>query len=293
MRRSNIRWHRLTRPESASSGDGRAGSDREAFYAAAPRAPSPLQRALIVLARNTVLHRGKMRHLMTRLIMLLGGNRPLDVLFRGCVYRIAGRTNLIEYGLLLNPNYNRPDLDFLLDGLKEGDVAVDIGANVGLYSLPLAKAVGASGRVVAIDANPLMIQGLAWNAAASGLYNIALHATPVGAADGRVELYSRSGDAAMVKVEESADGSVAMRSLMAIVDEEALERIDVLKIDIEGYEDKVLVPFLAQARDALLPTRIVIEHIRGEDYPGCKAAFERLGYALIGRTKQNSLYRRN
>ena len=290
MRLPGLGRHRLTRL--GAPAEGEAAEASEAFYAARPHPPSALQRMLIAAARNSFLHRGKFRHLMTRLIILLGGNRPLDVQFRGCSYRIAGRRNLVEYGILLNPNYNRPDLDFLLAGLPEGGVAIDIGANIGLYSLPLGRAAGATGRVIAIDANPLMIRALSWNAAASAIRNISLHATAVGAQEGRAELYFRQGDVAIVSVAEAAEGSIPVRSLKSIADEERLERVDVLKIDIEGYEDKALVPYLEQCDGAMLPQRIVIEHLKGVDYPGCKAAFDRLGYRLVGRTKQNSLYQR-
>ncbi len=292
MKLSRRHRHIWSKLGPAMSTDVAATSDDASFYAAKPCPPTAIQRALIALARNSFLHRGKMRHLMTRLIMRVGGDRPLDTHFRDCTYRIAGTHNLVEYGILLHPNYNGPDLDFLLGGLHEGGIALDVGANIGLYTLPLARAVGPSGRVIAIDANPAMIRGLAWNAQASGLENVSLHATAVGGHEGRVELYARDGDVAIVNVRETSDGSYPMRSLASIVAEEKIDRIDVLKIDIEGYEDKALVPFLETAQGALLPKRIVIEHDRGADHPGCKAVFDRIGFRLMGRTKQNSLYQR-
>ena len=69
-------------------------------------------------------------------------------------------------------------------------------------------------------------------------------------------------------------------------------RIDGLKIDIEGHEDKALAPFLDGGERSMLPRRIVIEHPEPDaDYPGCAAAFARHGYELVGRTRNNSLYR--
>ena len=43
---------------------------------------------------------------------------PLDIYFKKCAFRIFGGNNLIEYGLLLDPNYNNLDIDFLLDGAR-------------------------------------------------------------------------------------------------------------------------------------------------------------------------------
>ena len=64
-----------------------------------------------------------------------------------------------------------------------------------------------------------------------------------------------------------------------------------LKIDIEGHEDKALVPFLLNAKNSLLPKKIVIEKLTANsDYPRCTEAFAKLGYKLVARSKNNSFY---
>jgi len=70
--------------------------------------------------------------------------------------------------------------------------------------------------------------------------------------------------------------------LHQIVSEAGVTRVDALKIDIEGFEDTALVPYLQEAPEHLLPKRIVIEICAPEtDYPGCLAEFNRLGYSGI------------
>lgn len=254
--------------------------------------PNALQRLLIGVARNSPLRRGIFRRSMTRLIMAATG-KPLDVTFRGCAFRLYGHNNLIEYGILLSPDYNAADIDFLLDGAADGDNFVDVGCNIGLYSLPLARRAGRKGTVVSIDANPLMASRLQRNAEGSGVSNIILFACGVSDADGRANLAIRKDDVAIVSLEEDAGGNVPIRTLKSVVDEAGLSSIRGLKIDIEGHEDKALVPFLDSAPDTLLPKRIVIEHPKPDaDYPGCAAAFKRHGYELTGRTRNNSLYLR-
>ncbi len=253
--------------------------------------PSALQRLLILIARNSFLHRGKFRHRITNLIAKL--QSPIDVEFRNCRYRIDGKNNLAEYGLLLNPLFNQPEIDFLIDGLPQGGVAVDIGSNIGLYSLPMALKCGPKGRVVAIDANPGMMDRLAENARLSGLPQIKPVCAAVGDHDGKVDLFIRKDDVAIVNVKESDQGLIPMRKLMSIIEEEHIDRIDVLKIDIEGYEDAALVPFFAMASEALMPNRIVIER-GGPDgsYQGCRKAFLKNGYQLIGNTRCNQMFMR-
>ncbi|KGF67632.1 hypothetical protein LL06_21235 [Hoeflea sp. BAL378] len=258
------------------------------------RPPNRLQQRLIAIARASVLRRGVFRATVSRLVFLLGGGRPIDIGFRDVVFRLEGGRNLIEYGILLNPAYNEEDIDFLRGAVTNGGVFVDIGCNIGLYSLPLARAAGPNGRCVSIDANPLMVERLMRNAALSGLANITCIASAVSDREGSGHLAVRKNDDAIVAVEETGAGPIPVRTLAALLAEAGLTRVDGLKIDIEGHEDKALVPFLDGADPAMLPRRIVIEHPEpGADYPGCAAAFARHGYALVGRTRNNSLYSRD
>jgi FkbM family methyltransferase len=253
--------------------------------------PTALQRRLIEYARSSPLRRGVFRATLSRLIFLLGGGRPLDIEFRDVMFRLEGGRNLIEYGILLNPDYNAEDINFLLDGLPEGGVIIDIGCNIGLYSLPLARAAGPNGRCVSIDANPLMIARLTRNAALSGIGNVTAIASAVSDRDGSGHLAVRKNDDAIVAVEETDAGPISVKRLASLLEATGIERIDVLKIDIEGHEDKALAPYLDTADRAMLPRRIVIEHPEpNADYPGCVAAFARHGYRLAGRTRNNSLY---
>lgn len=253
-------------------------------------APNGAQRALIGLCRATFLKRGLFRATMTRLILALGRG-TLDIHFRGASFRIRGEQNLIEYGLLLVPTYNGQDIDFLLDGAAPDATFVDIGCNIGLYSLPLAVA-RPKGRVISIDANPKMIARIRWNATASGLANLLpLHAA-VSDSDGRGDLVIRKDDVAIVAVQESVDGDMPIRTLSSLLSDAGVTAIHGLKIDIEGHEDRALVPFLDSCAPAMKPRRIVIEHPEPQaDYPGCTAAFARHGYRLVGRNRNNSLYR--
>lgn len=253
--------------------------------------PSPLQRFLIAITQKTVLQRGAFRPRMSALIMSLA--RPLDIRFRDCCYRIEGRNNLIERGLLIRPSYNAQEIEFLQDAVRDGGVAVDIGSNIGLYALPLARAAGDDGRVLAIDANPEMTAHLAFHAQASELTNLIMLNMAVGGEEARVDLLIRQGDVAIVSVEQSETGALQMRPLLNILADAGLTRVDALKIDIEGHEDAAMVPFLQQATEDLLPARIVIERESAAgDYPGCVAEFDRLGYRLVGRTRNNSMYER-
>ena len=70
-------------------------------------------------------------------------------------------------------------------------------------------------------------------------------------------------------------------------------KIDALKIDVEGFEDRVLTPFFEQAPQALWPRAIVIEHLsRNEWQDDCIADMLAKGYAQAGRTRSNTFLKR-
>jgi len=277
-------WRDLTLQES----DGSLFSDQSQF---GDYRPNVIQNLLISICKATILKRGLFRGRMTSLILALGKGK-LDIFFRGCAYRIFGENNLIEYGLLLNPKYNQSDLDFLLAGSDSSSNFLDIGSNIGLYSLPLAKSAP-KGKTISIDANPKMKARLEFNASASGLKNVTMVSSAVSDKVGTARLKIRKDDVAIVAIEESAHGDIPIRTLSDIVKEQRLTSIYGLKIDIEGHEDRALVPFLMSASDELLPKRIVIEHPQADqDYPGCVKAFAALGYVLSGRSRNNSFYLR-
>lgn len=276
-------WRALTLGE-------RSTTDPDAARPWGTFAPNIVQRALIALGRATVLKRGVFRGTWTSIILALGKGR-LDIRFREAAFRIRGERNLIEYGLLLNPGYNGGDIDFLLQDARADAQFVDLGCNIGLYSLPLAVAAP-QGRVLSIDANPMMVSRIRWNAKASGLDNVVITHAAASDKSGAADLLIRKEDVAIVTIEERAGGEMPVRRLDEIVAEAGLTAIHGLKIDIEGHEDLALVPFLDAAPRALLPGRIVIEHPEADvDYPGCVAAFARHGYELVGRSRNNSFYK--
>ena len=251
--------------------------------------PNYIQKILILIGKKSFLKRGLFRTFYSKIILSLK-KRPLDVYFRKCAYRITGENNLIEYGILLDPKYNFSDLEFLLKGAKNNSNFVDIGSNIGLYSQPLAFN-SPDGLTVSIDANPNMISKLQFNINATKIQNIKVISTAVSDIQGKGSLKIRKDDVAIVALDEDVKSSIKIDTLENIIKSSKINSIFGLKIDIEGHEDKALVPFLLNSPKNLLPKKIVIEQQnKNKDYPGCKDAFNKLNYKLVGRSKNNSFY---
>lgn len=256
-------------------------------------APRGLQAAVLALAHVPPFYRGSLRRPMANLVRRLGREGMVDVACDGLSFRLRPHVNLIEDGILVHPAYNGVEIAFLLEGTPPGGTFIDLGANIGLYTLPLARKAGPQGRVLAIDANADIVKALAFNLAASGLSNVDIACVAVGDAEGRAHLEIRKADLAIVEVEDDPEGAIAVRPLADVVREAGLSRVDTLKADIEGLEDRALLPYLETMDIATHPRRIVIEHLARDEWTNdCFAVFERLGYRLKGRTRGNSMFER-
>jgi FkbM family methyltransferase len=257
-------------------------------------APNAAQRAVISLAHRTRLQRGAFRPMLSRLLNLLRAG-PVDVPYQGASFRFYHQTSATERGALFNPDYNIEELDFLRTHTPTSGVFVDVGANAGTYALPLAHHVGPSGRVVAVEPHPVMVARLAFNQAASASGNVVLIPAAAGDADGElmIETDHENYGASHVYPDASARSDAirvpAMR-LLRILQDHKIGKIDSLKIDVEGYEDRVLIGFFRDAPPVLWPRAIAIEHLSRDDWADdCLADMLARGYVETGKTRSNTL----
>jgi FkbM family methyltransferase len=259
-------------------------------------APNAAQAAIISLAQRTGLKRGAFRPMLSRLINLLRAG-PLDVGYQGASFRFYHQASATERGALLNPDYNIEELEFLRRHTPEGGVFVDVGANVGTYAMPMARHAGENGTVIAIEPHPVTHARLAFNNAASRFTQAKLVAAAAGASDGELMIETDGdnlGASHIVTGEVSARAiKVPSLRLQRILDEAGVSHVDALKIDIEGYEDRALIPFFKEAPQALWPRAVVIEHLsKNEWLADCIADMLSRGYVEAGRTRSNTLLSR-
>jgi FkbM family methyltransferase len=256
-------------------------------------APNAAQQAIIALAQRSRLKRGAFRPMLSRLVNLLRAG-PVDVQYQGASFRFYHQASATERGALFNPDYNIEELDFLRMHTRPGGVFVDVGANVGTYAMALARHAGPSGKVIAIEPHPVTHARLAFNRDASNFAQVILVAAAAGPSDGEL-MIETDGDnlgASHIVTDERSGNAIKVPSLrlQRILGEAGVDRVDALKIDVEGFEDRVLTGFFREAPPSLWPRAVVIEHLsRNEWREDCIADMRARGYAETGRTRSNTL----
>ncbi len=163
--------------------------------------------------------------------------------------------------------------------LSPGNTFVDVGAHTGLFSVEAARRVGPSGRVLAIEPNPALLKPL--EAAVAAFPNVSVIPSAVGEASGLATLHVfkqdtrssllKTGRASRYTLDDRNRPEavrVPVEPLLSIILRHQIERVDALKIDVEGYEDRVLLPFFRAAPKMLWPASVMIErspHVWAED----------------------------
>jgi FkbM family methyltransferase len=124
--------------------------------------------------------------------------------------------------------------------LKESDTFIDIGANVGVMTFLGAKAVGSTGKVIAVEPNPANLQLLYAGILKNNFKNVRV--IPL-AASNRIEIFSLDGGTSNTYLTVAKKGKHYVQSVLLDDILKDLDSIDVVKIDIEGHEPYALNGF--------------------------------------------------
>ena len=261
-------------------------------------APRALTRFVLLLSQNTPLGRGKARKLMAACVRALSGQQ-LDVRLFDQNVRLNMHNNSSEIKALMNPRrYSHQELAFCAAHLpKQGGVFVDIGANAGLFSLGVLQSMS-GGNLIAVEPQPELCVRLrdnlqSFNPQAADRPNICVLQSAIGARSGELSLSvpEQLGQASARPLENAKTLSVPVRPLHNVLVEQEVQKVDVLKVDVEGFEDEVLLPFFETAPETLWPRAIVLEHCHRDRWGrDCEAGLFASGYNLVRKDRTNLMF---
>ena len=231
------------------------------------------------------------------------GDRGVDTTVWGARARLYPASNSCEKDALFTPQtYDMLERGILAAAIDKKVasgapfVFLDIGANVGLYSLFVASHAGGRARILAAEPQPGILDRLRFNVACNPGFDITVAPVAVTDREGEVELVLHARDAAGSRLDLGAESvgtevvRVPARPLAALVAEAGLSSIDALKIDVEGAEHLVLAPFLSRAARTLLPRLIVIEDHAASWPVDLYGLFASLGYREATRSRVNRVF---
>jgi FkbM family methyltransferase len=172
---------------------------------------------------------------------------------------------------------------FVREHLRPGDVFVDVGANVGYFSLLAARLVGEAGSVVAVEAAPSTFAALEANLARNGAVNV--RAVDAAAFDRETTLpiyhipsEENTGGASVVHDVGPQEALVRAAPLAALLGDAEIARARLIKIDVEGAEVAALRGLLPVIDRLPRDAQLIVETLRA-NVAEVQAILEPRGYA--------------
>ena len=157
---------------------------------------------------------------------------------------VLNPTDPVVSGALHFGVYEKAETRFFQSACRDGMPCLDVGANLGYYTALAARAVGPNGRVLAVEPDPDSFGYLEQTIAANAVGNV--EAFPVAASDAPATLPllistdNRGDNRLYASGEDRPQVEVAARPLDALLRENKIDTVDLIKIDVQGYEPKVI-----------------------------------------------------
>jgi FkbM family methyltransferase len=175
-------------------------------------------------------------------------------IYKGYSFNLVGQGDITQWLYQLshlahyNKSFEDKTLEVFLSHLKEGDTVLDIGANIGMFSLVASSALKNKGIIHAFEPSQSTYNILKQNIIANNCDNVKIHRLALSDADGILTLSTpkvKYGTDAFAYLSNSQDTtenkdaqneSVEVKTLDNFLSENNIEKVDLIKIDIEGAE---------------------------------------------------------
>lgn len=242
------------------------------------------RRGLALYLEHPFVHAGRWFNYMSRRVWPGRVLRFTDA--HGNRY-LSMKNNFTSFAVAVLGQRDPDVMRFLRRWVRPGFVACDIGANIGTYTVPLARLVGPSGHVVAFEPNRPTRACLRQNIRQNRLANVTLlraAAGPEVGVAGLVVTADNFGEVHLAPPGGAETSLVPVTTVDAEVARLRLHRVDFIKIDVEGFELAALrgaVRTLAANANLVVQTEIVPAHSAryGFNVADLVAFFAAQGYA--------------
>ena len=169
----------------------------------------------------------------------------LNIPWMACPLRLEVHSgpDLVSEHILKHNIWEPYETMLVLKHLKPGSVFLDIGANIGYYTVLAGSVVGADGLVIAYEPDAENFQLLEHNIALNGLTNVRPFRAALGENSSQGSIYLSRDNKGNHRLFDEGDGRQTSAVEIVHGDEhvaQLTERLDFIKVDTEGYEARVL-----------------------------------------------------
>jgi|HubBroStandDraft_4_1064222.scaffolds.fasta_scaffold19824_3 FkbM family methyltransferase len=158
----------------------------------------------------------------------------------------ADMSNFLEWHLWAFGGYEEHLAELFRRLAAPGDTCIDVGANVGVHTVRLAKLVGGGGRVIAVEADPEMVPRVSQNVRLNGLENVrVVHAAASDHAGDTLLLHRpaetdpNQGRASLLPLPYLTGRTISLPTVT--IDDLVSGPVSLVKIDVEGHERQVVM----------------------------------------------------
>jgi len=143
------------------------------------------------------------------------------------------------YGFTFSSNFDTKEIELIKKIIKKGDVVVDVGANIGIYTCILAKLACSNGHVYSFEPIPENARLIRESIKLNNFKNVTVIPKGVSAKSSKLTMYLAKDVAGHSFAE--FEGCVGKKIIdVTTIDDEIQEEIKFIKIDAEGYDFQVL-----------------------------------------------------
>ncbi len=157
----------------------------------------------------------------------------------GCEYRVPNLEEIIGFELYVNGIFEKEIVSFLISKMQADAVFLDLGANIGAVSLPICRNFPGA-KVYCVEASPFVMNYLESNLAINKINNCKVFDAVLSDRSGeKINFYfpdKQFGKGAVTNLFNSQSKQIDSITIDELIEKENISRVDLIKMDIEGYE---------------------------------------------------------
>jgi len=253
--------------------------------------PNFIVKVIIYITRNIGTNWFSKRLIfLFRKIAILLSKDCIDTKLFGAKLRLYTKGNVSEKRALFSPQiFEKDERDFIKSRCRDNSVFIDIGSNIGLYSFSVGSVYKEfkNTKIFSIEPHPSLFQRLKYNALQNK--DIPINPREIALMDksGEFKLDAPDENLGQGKISNSGKHTVIAKNLIDFIKDEKIANISAMKIDVEGNEESVIIPFIENTNKKLLPLIIIIENNKSSWKTDLIKLLEEKGYLIKKKTRMN------